>query len=243
MADLAAQLVRSALRDYQPYLPGTGVDEAMRKYGLTSVVKLSQNENPLGTSPRALAAIRSIEDFSAYVPDDYLELRGMLAARYAQHGIGPQHVILGHGSNELVALLFTAFVDPDEEVVMAAPTFSLYAKYAKIAAARTVEVPLREGVHDLAAMRAAITPRTKIVFVCDPNNPTGTRVERADMLAFARDLPPGVLLAVDQAYGEYMDAKALDAVALPAVHPNTIVLRTSSKIWACGTALRIRVRG
>jgi histidinol-phosphate aminotransferase len=222
------RLARRALRDLPPYVPGTSSAEVQRRYGISQPVKLSQNENPLGTSPRALAAVRALETFSDYLEDDHFELRGRLGARY---GFGIERVICGHGSNELIALAFTAFVDPGDDVVIAAPTFSLYKKDAGIAAARAIEVPLVEGVHDLPAMLAAVTPRTKLVFVCDPNNPTGTRVERAALRAFARALRPDVLLVVDQAYVEYADADACDAVELLAERPHTLVLRTSSKIY------------
>ncbi len=224
----ADRLARRALRDLPPYVPGTSSAEVQRRYGIAQPVKLSQNENPLGTSPRALAAIRALESFSDYLEDDHFELRRKLGARY---GLGLDQVICGHGSNELIALAFTAFVDPGDEVVIAQPTFSLYKKDAGVAGARAIEVPLVDGVHDLAAMLAAVGPRTKLVFVCDPNNPTGTRLERADLLRFARALPAGVLLIVDQAYLEYADAGACDAVEVLAERPRTLVLRTSSKIY------------
>ncbi len=190
-------------------------------------MKLSQNENPLGTSPRALAALRSVASLSEYVEDDHLLLRTRLAAAY---GLTADNVVLGHGSNELVALLFTAFVDPGDEVVFAKPTFSLFRKDADVAGARSIEVPLRDGVHDLTAMARAVTPATKLVFVCDPNNPTGTRVRREAFLDFARALPDDVLLVIDQAYREFMDGDATDGVDVLAERPATIVLRTASKI-------------
>lgn len=228
MKSSADRLVRRALRDLAPYVPGTSAAEVERRYGITSPVKLSQNENPLGTSPRALAAIRALDSFSDYLEDDHWELRGRLGARYR---LAAENVICGHGSNELIALAFTAFADPGDEVVMARPTFSLYKKDAGIAGALAVEVPLRNGVHDLAEMLDAVTPRTKLVFVCDPNNPTGTRLEREALLRFARALPPDILLIVDQAYLEYADEGACDAVDLLADRPQTLVLRTSSKIY------------
>jgi histidinol-phosphate aminotransferase len=228
MDSAADRLARRALRDLAPYVPGTSTAEVQRRFGIAAPVKLSQNENPLGTSPLALAAVRSIETFSEYLEDDQPELRERLGARY---GLPLDNVICGHGSNELIALAFTAFVDPGEEVVMAQPTFSLYKKDAGIAGARAVEVPLADGVHDLAAMLGAVGPRTKLAFICDPNNPTGTRLERDALLEFARALPPGVLLVIDQAYIEYADAAACDAVELLAVRPETLVLRTSSKIY------------
>jgi histidinol-phosphate aminotransferase len=225
---LLDSLLRRALRGFAPYKPGTSVAEVVRRFGIVRPVKLSQNENPLGTSPKALAALRSIAALSDYVEDDHHALRARLGARY---GLGPESVVLGHGSNELIQLAFTTFVDPGEEVVMAKPTFSLFRKYAQIFGARALEVPLREGVHDLDAMLAAVTPATKLVFVCDPNNPTGTRVERDAFLRFARALPGHVLLVVDQAYREFMDGGGSEGVETLAVRSGTLVTRTASKIY------------
>ena len=221
------RLLRVSLRSFSPYKPGTSVDEVRRRYGFAHPVKLSQNENPLGTSPKALAALKSLASFSDYDEDDHLKLRTRLAKPY---GLAVENVVLGHGSNELVMLVFTAFVDPGEEVVIAKPTFSLFRKDAQVTGAIAIEVPLRDGVHDLDAMLAAVTPKTKAVFVCDPNNPTGTRVQRAALFAFAKALPPDVLLVLDQAYREYMDPDGVDGVELLRVRPATLVLRTSSKI-------------
>jgi histidinol-phosphate aminotransferase len=221
-------LLRASLESFAPYLPGTSVDAVRREFGIERPVKLSQNENPLGTSPRALAALRALDDLSVYVEDDHIALRARLALPY---GLCVERVILGHGSNELVSLAFTAFVDPGDRVVMGKPTFSLFRKDADIAAAAVSEVPLRDGVHDLDAMLRAVDSRTKLVFVCDPNNPTGTRVERDRLFAFAAALPPNVLLVLDQAYREYMDAGGTEGVDILAVRPATLVLRTSSKIY------------
>jgi histidinol-phosphate aminotransferase len=222
------RLLRSALRAFAPYKPGTSVDEVRRRFGIAHPVKLSQNENPLGSSPKAMAALRGIATLSEYIEDDHLALRTRLARPY---GLAIDNVAIGHGSNELVQLLFTAFVDPGDEIVTGKPTFSLFKKDADVAGARTVEVPLANGVHDLPAMLAAVGERTKLVFVCDPNNPTGTRVERADLLAFARALPAHVLLVLDQAYREFMDPAGTDGVDVLAERAGTIVLRTASKIY------------
>ncbi|MBD5604435.1 MAG: histidinol-phosphate transaminase [Candidatus Eremiobacteraeota bacterium] len=222
------RLLRSSLRAFAPYKPGTSVDEVRRRYGIEHPVKLSQNENPLGSSPKAMAALHAIADLSAYIEDDHAAVRERLAR---PHGLGVEHVVLGHGSNELVQVLFNAFVDPGDEVVMGKPTFSLFRKDADLAGGRSIEVPLRDGVHDLDAMLAAVTARTKLVFVCDPNNPTGTRVERAALFAFARALPPDVLLVIDQAYREFMDADGTDGVDVLRERPMTVVLRTASKIY------------
>ncbi|MGH7728122.1 MAG: histidinol-phosphate transaminase [Vulcanimicrobiaceae bacterium] len=220
--------VRRSLRSYAPYRAATPLAEVRARSGVAEPIKLSQNENPLGSSPRALAALRATTDGSRYVEDDHLALRTRLAERYA---LSPENVVLGHGSNELVQLAFVTFVEPGDEVVMANPTFSLFRKFAEIFAARAVEVPLREGLHDLAALRAAVGARTKLVFVCDPNNPTGTRLDPAQFARFAAALPENVLLVVDQAYLEYAGSDACNGTSLLAAHPASLVLRTASKIF------------
>lgn len=229
MSSSLERLLRDNVKTFAPYAPGTSVDHVVRRFGIERPVKLSQNENPLGSSPRAIAALAAIETLAPYVEDDHRVLRERLARTYA---LEVANVVLGHGSNELVQLLFTAFVDPGDEIVIGKPSFSLFRKDAEIAAARVVAVPLDGyGVHDLDAMARAVGPRTKLVFVCDPNNPTGTRVDRARMFAFARALPHDVLLVIDQAYREFMDDDATDGVDIVRERPATIVLRTVSKIY------------
>jgi histidinol-phosphate aminotransferase len=222
------ELLRGALRAFAPYKPGTSADEVRRRYGFEHPVKLSQNENPLGTSPRALAALHDIDVLSDYFEENHRPLRARLAERY---DLSPENVVLGHGSNDLLQLTFNSFVDPGDEVVYAKPSFGLFKKDAQIAGATAIEVPLKDGVHDLDAMLRAVTPLTKLVMVCDPNNPTGTRVDRAALERFAAALSPDVLLVLDQAYREFMDAGAAEGVDILKRRPRTLVLRTASKIW------------
>ncbi|HEY0394836.1 MAG TPA: histidinol-phosphate transaminase [Candidatus Elarobacter sp.] len=223
-----AQLVRPQVASMKPYTPGTTVSQARAKYGLETFVKLSSNENPLGTSPKAAAALRDMGDLQIYVDDDHAELRRRLAEPY---GLGVEHVLVGHGSNDVVRTLFSAYLTNGDEVVMADPTFSLFPKDAVLFGAAPVRVPLRDGVHDLEAMLAAVTPRTKIVVVVDPNNPTSTRVERDAFDRFARALPANVILIVDQAYREYMPPGSVEATDYVKSRPATIVLRTHSKLY------------
>jgi histidinol-phosphate aminotransferase len=222
------RLVRPQVAALKPYTPGTTISQAKAKYGRETFIKLSSNENPLGTSPLAQAALTAMGDLQVYVDDQHPELRRRLAEPY---GLGVEHVLVGHGSNDVVRTLFTAYLAPGDEVVMAQPTFQLFPKDAALFDARPVGVPLRDGVHDLDAMLAAVTPRTKMVVVCDPNNPTSTRVEPAAFDAFVRRLPDQVILLVDQAYREYMPPGSLEAVDYVGRRPGTIVLRTHSKLY------------
>ena len=150
------RLLRNSLRSFSPYKPGTSVDEVRRRFGFEHPVKLSQNENPLGSSPKAMAALRACGSLGAYVEDDHARLRARLARTYDLH---VENVVIGHGSNELDQLLFSAFVDPGDEIVIGKPTFSLFRKDADVAGARSIEVPLVDGVHDLDAMARAVTAR------------------------------------------------------------------------------------
>ncbi|MEA2721929.1 MAG: histidinol-phosphate aminotransferase [Candidatus Eremiobacteraeota bacterium] len=222
------KLVRPEVASMKPYTPGTTVSQARKKYGLEKFVKLSSNENPLGTSPKAAAALRDMGDLQIYVDDDHAELQRRLAEPYA---LGVEHVLVGHGSNDVVRTLFSAYLTAGDEVVLGDPTFSLFPKDAILFGAAPVRVPLRDGVHDLNAMLAAITPRTKIVVVVDPNNPTSTRVERDAFERFARALPDGVILILDQAYREYMPAGSVEGTDWVKSRPATIVLRTHSKLF------------
>ena len=223
-----SKLVRPEVVSLKPYVPGTTVAQARAKYGRDAFIKLSSNENPLGTSPLALAAVQGIDDLHVYVDDDHRELRRRLGE---PHGLEPESVLLGNGSNDVVRTLFTAFVAAGDEIVMGDPTFSLFPKDAVMCGAVPVKVPLRDGVHDLDAMLAAVGAKTKMVVVVDPNNPTATRVERDAFDRFARALPERVILVLDQAYREYMPAGSVEGAGYVASRPATIVLRTHSKLY------------
>ncbi|MDQ2871680.1 MAG: histidinol-phosphate transaminase [Candidatus Eremiobacteraeota bacterium] len=220
---------RAAVRKLEPYKPGTTIDEVKRDLGLERIVKLASNENPLGSSPKALEALGSIGGLNLYLDDSYPELRSKISATY---GLRAENVVLGHGSNELIGIVCQTLLEPGDETVMAAPTFSLYKLATQLQGARAVEIPLdASGTHDLDAMLGAVTERTKLVFICDPNNPTGTAIGREAWMRFARALPERVSLLVDQAYREYMGPAGVDAVDVLRERENTIVLRTMSKIY------------
>ncbi len=223
-----ADLVRPAVRNLKPYTAGTTVQQAKERFGLENVIKLSSNENPLGASPRAMAAIAALAGAHIYVDDDHTELRTRLGER---HGLRKDSVIVGHGSNDVFTTIFTTFIAPGDEIVQADPTFSLFPLNTSLFDARAVRVPLRNGVHDLAAMLRAVTPRTKMVVICDPNNPTGTRVEADAFARFVNALPPDILLVIDQAYREYMPAGSVEGVDVLRRRPATIVTRTMSKLY------------
>lgn len=225
----APPLMRAAVRTMKAYVPGTSLEEVQRRFGLERIVKLASNENPLGSSPKAMAALTRADRLNVYFDDAHTALRERLGASY---GLGAKNVVLGHGSNELVAIACQTFLEPGDEAVMAAPSFTLYKIAVLLHGATPVEVPLREdAIHDLEAMLEAITPRTKMIFVCDPNNPTATALPVRDWRSFLERLPAEIALVVDQAYLEYAGSAAYDAAPLAGERPNTLVLRTMSKIY------------
>lgn len=212
----------------ESYQRATSIDEAKRRSGHARIIKLASNENPLGTSPAALAAVGALDRLNLYVDDAYLEIKERLAQR---HGLAIENVVVGHGSNEIVKLVSETFVMPGDEAVMPVPSFLLYRLATAVRGATNVEVPLDGGVTDLDAMLDAVTPRTKIAFVCDPNNPTGTSVRAQAWRNFLERLPERIVLIVDQAYREYASDDCVDAVGDVLRRPRTVVLRTMSKIY------------
>ncbi len=226
-----SDLVRPCVKDLTPYVPGKPIDEVRREFGLTDIIKLASNENPLGPSPLAVEAIRAAAaEIRLYPDNDCYELRRVLAAHLDIPG---GQILLGHGSDELIHNIGLAFVSPGDEVMMCCGPFSQYEFTAKLMDTKPVMVPLKDWGYDLGAMAKAITPRTKVVFLACPNNPTGTIVSKADLAAFLHFLPSNAILVMDEAYYEYVEAPTYpDSLSLVRQGLNVIVLRTFSKIYA-----------
>jgi len=237
MDDFIARRARAQVFNLKPYVPGKPIDEVKRELGLTDVIKMASNENPLGPAPLAKQAIiEHLDDIHIY-PDSYcFELKAMLAARL---NIGPECIAIGNGSDEILKMLAEAFINPGDEVILAYPTFAEYELVSTVMGANCIKVPLRNNTHDLPAMLEQVSPGTKLVFICNPNNPTGTIVSRQALGEFVRELPRDVLLVVDEAYSEYVDHPDYEsAQAMLGQRPQTIVLRTFSKIYGLA-ALRL----
>jgi histidinol-phosphate aminotransferase len=226
-----SRVVKPHVAQLAPYQPGKPVEELERELGIAGAVKLASNENPLGPSPRAVAALRAAAERVHRYPDGAsFRLRRALAERLR---VGPEQLVFGAGSDEILELLAKAFLGAGDEAVFAWPSFAMYPIVVQGMGASSVLVPLdADLVHDLPALGAAVTPRTRLVVVCNPNNPTGTSVGAEAFDAFASGLPPDVVLAVDEAYFEYVRRPDFpDALAWVARRPATIVLRTFSKIY------------
>lgn len=219
------------------YQPGKPVEEVKRELGLKDVIKLASNENPFGCSEQAKAAIQNEIDHSSIYPDSFSTA---LTSAVAEHlGVERNQLIFGAGSDEVILMLARAYISPGDEAIMADETFPQYKHNSEIEGAAIIEVPLKDGTHDLEAMLAQVTERTKIIWICNPNNPTGTIVRQDELTAFLRQVPKNVIVALDEAYYEYVtDADYPDSISLIKEFNNVIVLRTFSKIYGLA-ALRV----
>ena len=231
MGDVPAGFVRPALAGLIPYEPGKPVEEVQRELGLERVVKLASNEGPLGPFPEALAALeRAAGELNRYPDGGAYRLRAALAER---HGVRFEEIAVGSGADGMIDGISQAILDPGDEVVCGWPSFPSYVLYGLKLGARPAQVPLREHRYDLDALLAAITPRTKLVYICHPNNPTGTMNTRAELDAYFDRVPPHVLTVLDQAYFEYIDDRDyVDGIdEYFKAGRRVLVLRTFSKIY------------
>src|SRR5258706_5380582 len=228
ICDLAPPYVRAIA----PYQPGKPIAELARELGLeeAGIIKLASNENPLGVSPLARRAIEAaITGLARYPDGNGFDLKRALSRR---HGVAQECVVLGNGSNDVLELAARAFLAPGLEAIYSQHAFAVYPLSTQAAGASGVEVPAREFAHDLGAMLKALTPRTRLCFLANPNNPTGTLIRSAELLEFLRTVPPSVIVVLDEAYNEYLpDALKADSVGWLSQFPNLIVTRTFSKAY------------
>jgi histidinol-phosphate aminotransferase len=212
------------------YVPGKPIEEVERERGIRRSIKLASNENPLGPSPKAIAALRrTLSSVHRYPDSAGYELTRRLGAH---HRLDPGQIVLGNGSDEIIGLLARAFLQPGDEVIMPQPAFQIYEIETRAAAAVPVQVPLRHLRTDLEAMAARLTARTRIVFVNTPHNPTGSLVARAALEAFMARLPAGVVLALDEAYIEFVrDPAGPDSLDYVRTGRLVVGLRTFSKAY------------
>lgn len=221
---------RPSLRTMKPYVPGKPIQEVQRELGLTDVIKLASNENPLGPSPLALAAMGAALETVALYPDaSNFRLEGAIAESL---GVATERVLAGNGSDEIFRLLAEAYLRPGLEAILPTPSFSVYESVTRLAGARPVFVPLRDDAMDLEATLAAVTPRSRVIFLCSPNNPTGRIVPGDALQAFLDRLPGGVLVLLDEAYGDYVrDPRYPRSLNWVAEGRPLLVTRTFSKLY------------
>jgi histidinol-phosphate aminotransferase len=238
MPDLLAS-APSYVRELAPYVPGKPVEDLAREMNLdpANIVKLASNENPRGPGPKVLAAIAAAAtEINRYPDGNGFALKTALARLLA---IDDAQIVLGNGSNDILELATQAFLRPGDEAVYSQHAFAVYPLATRARGATGIEVPAREFGHDLAAMRAAMTPKTRIVFIANPNNPTGTWLSPDGLEAFLRSVPDNVLIVLDEAYNEYLDpAQRADSVGWIGRYPNLLVSRSFSKAYGLA-ALRV----
>lgn len=222
--------VRKNLLQVKPYVPGKPIEDLERELGIRNASKMASNENPLGASPKVLAALEKALPKIHRYPDGGAYSLSQALSRHL--GVGPENLLLGHGSNELIVRLGQMFLNPGDEVLYAEPGFFVYSSTALICEAVQHPQPLKDFTHDLKAFQRALTPKTKVVYIANPNNPTGTMVPLSEVEEFLKNCPPNVLVVLDEAYYEYVDDPAyFQSLKLLPRYPNLVVLRTFSKAF------------
>lgn len=223
-------LTHKGVENLVPYPPGKPIEELERELGIFGSIKLASNENPLGPSPMAVKAIvEKIPSLHRYPDGSGYYLKRRLGEIL---GLPMEQIILGNGSNEIIELIIRTFLAAGDEVVQAFPTFLVYEKMVNGARGQMISVPLRDFRIDLDDVHAAITPRTKILFINNPNNPTGTILFKDEMLRFLEGIPRDIVVVLDEAYIEFTtDPQVARGEDLLAVCPRLVVLRTFSKLY------------
>jgi len=228
ICDLAPEYIRAIA----PYQPGKPISELARELGLdeNSIVKLASNENPLGTSPLALEAMtRALDEVARYPDGSGFELKAALSRRC---GVTSDQIVLGNGSNDVLELAARVFLKPGAAAVYSQHAFAIYPLLTQAVGASGITVPAKDYGHDLDAMLDEITPETRLVFIANPNNPTGTLLAAADLLRFLERVSPDVLVVLDEAYNEYLpDAHRADSFSWLKRFSNLLITRTFSKAY------------
>ena len=222
--------VAEHIRTLVPYAPGKPIEEVEREFGIPNSIKLASNENPLGPSPKALSAIREkLSQLNLYPDGDCFYLKNGLAEKL---GVAPEQLIFGNGSNELIELAVRTFMNPGDEAVMAHQAFIVYQLVTQSAGVVRKALPLRDFTHDLDAIGKAITAKTRLVFLANPNNPTGTIYRRQEWERFFNKVSDEVLILVDEAYFEYVDDPEYpDSLRYHQSGKSILTLRTFSKLY------------
>lgn len=230
ITDTLYSLATPGVQSLIPYKPGKPIEELERELGLSDIVKLASNENPLGPSPRALNAIKAtLSELARYPDGNGFNLKHALAEKF---NVENSQITLGNGSNEILELLARAFLTPKHEVIFSQHAFAVYPIVTQAVGATAVVIPARDYGHDLDAMLAAVTDKTRLIFIANPNNPTGTLLAAGELRKFISALPSHVLCVLDEAYYEFVDPQLrADSIAWLSDYPNLIVTRTFSKAY------------
>lgn len=229
-ADNIYNLAVSGVQKLVPYTPGKPIAELERELGLTQIIKLASNENPLGPGKKALAAIQeTLKDLALYPDGNGFDLKSALAEKYA---VDTSQITLGNGSNEILELVARAFLTPGLEVVFSQHAFAVYPLVTQAAGATAVVAPALAYGHDLSAMLQRVTDKTRLVFIANPNNPTGTLLSHESLETFIQALPDTCVCVLDEAYCEFAgDESANNSIAWLKKYPNLLITRTFSKAY------------
>ncbi|BCE02898.1 histidinol-phosphate transaminase [Marinicellulosiphila megalodicopiae] len=213
-----------------PYIPGKPVEELERELGIQNIVKLASNENPLGPSPKVIEAIRqALPELTRYPDGSAFRLKAKLAE---QLNIKSSQITLGNGSNDVLELIARAFLNKNDEVIFSQHAFAVYPIVTQAVGAKAVVTPALNWGHDLDAMEAAITNKTKLIFIANPNNPTGTWLSKGELKAFLKQVPKHIIVVLDEAYAEYVNQENYpDGVRIHKRFENVIITRTFSKAY------------
>jgi histidinol-phosphate aminotransferase len=224
------KLARRGILDLKPYVPGKPIEEVKRELGLKELVKLASNENSTGPSPEALRAIEEdLGNIFRYPDPSCTQLRRALAKRL---GVTEEMITLANGCDNIILMIGAAFINEGDEVIMAEPTFPVYESVTRIMGGRPIPVKLKDYTHDLEGMAKRIGPRTKVFFLCNPNNPTGTLVPKEALNRFLAHLPDHLIVILDEAYIDYISEEDYpDGLSVLGRDLNLIALRTFSKIY------------
>lgn len=220
-------LVKKNIFGIKPYEPGKPIEELKRELNISGIIKMASNENPIGPSKRAIKAMkRAISSVNRYPDGSCYYLKEVLAGYL---NVSPENLIIGNGSNEIIELTLRAFVNKDEEVIMSEPSFLIYNIACRIVEGVPVIVPLEDFKADLNGIKSAITNRTKLIFIDNPNNPTGRSVGEAEVERFLENLPDRVIVVFDEAYNEFIEREDFPDTIRYIGRKNIIILRTFSK--------------
>ncbi|MCR4336309.1 MAG: histidinol-phosphate transaminase [Candidatus Omnitrophica bacterium] len=222
--------VKERIARLEPYRPGKPIDEVKRELGLKDVIKLASNESPYGPSPKVLQAMRqTIKQVNRYPDGGCFYLRDALAKHL---GVEPNQLIFGNGSDEVIVTALRAFVQEGEEVVIAKPSFLIYEIASCVVGAQVKAIPLKDFQYDLEGMKKAVSPKTKMIFIGNPDNPAGSYVSQKQLENFLNEISSQILVFVDEAYFEYVQAADYpDTITLLSKYPNLIIARTFSKMY------------
>lgn len=221
---------RDVYENILPYVPGKPISDVKRELGLTNVIKLASNENPFGCSEKVKHAVaQGLSDLSLYPDGNATLLRECLAQKL---DLKADQLVFGAGSNEIITFIAQVFLSPGDESIYASPSFSWYDTAVRATGAQPVIIPLKDHKHDLDAMKNAITDNTKIIWICNPNNPTGTIITGDEQDAFLQEVPSNIVVVLDEAYYEFARGEGYpESLPLLKKYPNVIILRTFSKVY------------